>query len=76
MENKLRAKKTMLPVGTFALLAIVVCAAVVEMREGIAASDTVKSYNVIYVLTDDQRYDELGFMNAEIDTPNMDRLAR
>jgi len=31
--------------------------------------------NVIFILTDDQRYDELGFMNPVIDTPNMDRLA-
>ena len=34
-----------------------------------------KPKNVIYVLTDDQRYDELGFMNPVIDTPNMDRMA-
>ena len=32
--------------------------------------------NIIYILTDDQRYDELGFINPVIDTPNMDRLAR
>ena len=32
--------------------------------------------NVIYILTDDQRYDELGFMNPVIDTPHMDRLAK
>lgn len=32
-------------------------------------------YNVIYILTDDQRYDELGFMNPVLDTPNMDRIA-
>ena len=31
--------------------------------------------NVIFILTDDQRYDELGFMNPVIDTPNMDRIA-
>ena len=31
--------------------------------------------NVIYILTDDQRYDALGFMNPEINTPNMDKLA-
>ncbi len=34
-----------------------------------------KPKNVIYVLTDDQRYDELGFMNPIIETPNMDRMA-
>jgi N-acetylglucosamine-6-sulfatase len=32
-------------------------------------------YNIIFVLTDDQRYDELGFMNPVIETPNMDRIA-
>ena len=34
-----------------------------------------KRKNVIYILTDDQRYDELGFINPVIETPNMDRLA-
>lgn len=32
--------------------------------------------NIIFVLTDDQRYDEIGFVNPVLDTPNMDRLAR
>ena len=32
--------------------------------------------NVIFILTDDQRFDEMGFMNPVIDTPNIDRLAR
>jgi len=31
--------------------------------------------NIIYVLTDDQRYDELGFLNPILNTPNMDKLA-
>lgn len=31
--------------------------------------------NVIFILTDDQRYGALGFLNPIIDTPNMDRLA-
>jgi len=34
-----------------------------------------EQYNVIFVLTDDQRYDELGFMNPVIDTPNLDSIA-
>ncbi len=34
-----------------------------------------KKLNVIYILTDDQRYDALGFMNPEIVTPHMDALA-
>ena len=32
--------------------------------------------NIIFILTDDQRYDELGFINPLIQTPNMDRMAR
>ncbi|WP_197976225.1 sulfatase family protein [Sphingomonas sp. CFBP 13733] len=32
--------------------------------------------NIIFILTDDQRYDELGFVNREIRTPVLDRMAR
>lgn len=31
--------------------------------------------NIVFILTDDQRYDELGFLNPVIETPNMDALA-
>ena len=31
--------------------------------------------NIIFVLTDDQRYDQLGFVNPALQTPNLDRLA-
>lgn len=31
--------------------------------------------NVVFILTDDQRFDELGFINEELVTPNLDRLA-
>ena len=31
--------------------------------------------NVIFILTDDQRYDALGFMDPVLETPHMDRLA-
>jgi N-acetylglucosamine-6-sulfatase len=36
-----------------------------------------KHRNIIFVLTDDQRYDALGFIKAQpfLETPNMDRLA-
>ncbi len=34
-----------------------------------------KQRNIIFVLTDDQRYDELGFLNPVLETPNMDMLA-
>ena len=32
--------------------------------------------NIIFILTDDQRFDELGFLNPEIRTPVLDRMAR
>jgi len=32
--------------------------------------------NVIFILTDDQRYDEIGFLNPMLATPHMDALAR
>ena len=32
--------------------------------------------NVIFILTDDQRFDELGFMNPVLETPNMDKIAQ
>ena len=40
------------------------------------ASASDQQPNIIFVLTDDQRYDELGFMNPVLETPNLDELAR
>jgi len=40
-----------------------------------AAASSEDRRNIILVLTDDQRFDELGFMNPVIETPNMDTLA-
>lgn len=34
-----------------------------------------KKPNIIYILTDDQRYDELGILNPLLETPNMDAIA-
>ncbi len=31
--------------------------------------------NIVFVLTDDQRYDQLGFVNPALQTPHLDRLA-
>ena len=31
--------------------------------------------NIIFVLTDDQRYDEVGFLNPILETPHMNALA-
>ena len=58
-----------------ALLAIALStlAACIDGNTEPAAADN--RPNIIFILTDDQRYDELGFMNPIIETPNMDRLA-
>ncbi|HMF74335.1 MAG TPA: sulfatase [Bryobacteraceae bacterium] len=46
--------------------------------QGQGGAAPAKRRNIIFVLTDDQRYDALGFMKAQpfLETPNMDRLAR
>lgn len=53
-------------------------AGVVSGRPGQTPTSSGKRRNIIYILTDDQRYDALGFMKAQpfLETPNMDRLAR
>lgn len=32
--------------------------------------------NIVFILTDDQRFDELGILNPALHTPNLDKLAR
>jgi arylsulfatase A-like enzyme len=44
--------------------------------EAAAPTGQAERMNVIFILTDDQRYDELGFMNPVLETPHMDRLAK
>ena len=39
------------------------------------ASHAQEQPNIIFILTDDQRYDEVGFLNPVLDTPHMDDLA-
>lgn len=42
---------------------------------GVAGTVAAAQPNIIFVLTDDQRYDEVGFLNPILRTPNMDALA-
>ena len=58
--------------GLFAAIAIAVAAASLAGCAGEAES---APPNIIFVLTDDQRYDQLGFVNPALQTPNLDRLA-
>lgn len=53
------------------LLLLAVCA-VLWAGPSLAAGNP----NIIFILTDDQRYDEVGFLNPVLETPNMDALAR
>ena len=55
---------------TYIILLIIISGLIV----GCTASEE-KPKNIIYILTDDQRFDELGFMNPVIETPHMDELA-
>jgi len=41
----------------------------------LAAETTAQVPNIIFVLTDDQRYDALGILDSRLNTPNLDRLA-
>jgi len=46
--------------------------------ESVAGRTARKPKNVIFILSDDHRYDFMGFLNKPkfLETPNMDRLAR
>ena len=50
---------------------------IVAVGLDVGASDKadIERPNIIFVLTDDQRFDALGFLNPSLSTPNMDRLA-
>jgi N-acetylglucosamine-6-sulfatase len=56
------------------LISITLLIVVSSLIVGCTASEQ-KPKNIIYILTDDQRFDELGFMNPVIETPHMDELA-
>src|SRR3546814_2882597 len=45
---------------------------------GSLAQASKKPYNVVFILSDDHRYDFMGFMDKvpDLETPNMDRMAR
>ncbi|MEM7236049.1 MAG: sulfatase [Planctomycetota bacterium] len=51
-------------------------ACIASPRLAATATSSSEPRNVIFILTDDQRFDELGFMNPILETPHMDELAR
>jgi N-acetylglucosamine-6-sulfatase len=66
-----------LALNRFVLALTLVCASLfcLPTMADPGAAAPVRGMNVIFILTDDQRFDELGFMNPVLETPNMDRLA-
>lgn len=56
-----------------ALLGMLTLCSCVTATPGPEQSD--EKQNIIFILTDDQRFDELGIINPQLNTPNLDRLA-
>lgn len=61
----------------WAIGAIVALTSVVSCgkTESDVARDDSRPPNIVFILTDDQRYDQLGFVNPAIETPSLDKLA-
>jgi N-acetylglucosamine-6-sulfatase len=55
------------------LLLLVLPLTLASAQTGVPAAKA--SPNVIFILVDDQRYDAMGFLNASVKTPHLDRLA-
>jgi arylsulfatase A-like enzyme len=51
------------------LISVVALAAVLS-------ASAAKQPNILFIFTDDQRYDSIGYENSEIQTPHLDRLAK
>ena len=62
---------------TQSLLAIVLLTTFsIAWLPGIVSADSASRPNILFILTDDQRFDEVGYMgNRIIKTPNLDKLA-
>ena len=68
-ERKLRLRMWSLLCG------VVLLGAYTPVSASAESQVEVKPPNIVFVLTDDQRYDEMGFLNATLETPHMDALA-
>ena len=62
--------------GTAAVWLVLMLAAMAILPLAVNSATTAKPPNIIFILVDDQRYDELGFLNPILDTPNLDMLAQ
>jgi arylsulfatase A-like enzyme len=62
--------------ASWSVLPVLVLAALAASGPAPAALRESDPLNVVLVLTDDHRYDEIGVLNPLLHTPNLDRLAR
>ena len=62
--------------GAAAVWLVLMLAAMAILPLAVNSATTAKPPNIIFILVDDQRYDELGFLNPILDTPNLDMLAQ
>ncbi len=56
-------------------ISIVLTSITLSILVAVQSSFSQSKPNIIYILTDDQRYDELGILNPLLDTPNMNAIA-
>lgn len=74
--SRIRASPAALQLACICALLIASCARSPAGNAPEAESPSeIPTRNIIFILTDDQRFDELGFLNPILETPNMDRLA-
>ena len=74
--SRIRASTAALQLACLCALLIASCARSPAGNAPEAESPSeIPTRNIIFILTDDQRFDELGFLNPILETPNMDRLA-
>jgi len=60
----------------WAIIGLLPCQAVEETLPAVAKIEGVQPRNVVFILTDDHRYDAMGFMNHPfLETPHLDSLA-
>ncbi len=56
-------------------IVLILCSIIIASCSPLQEQTRSDKPNIIYILTDDQRYDELGILNPLLNTPNMDALA-
>lgn len=55
---------------------ILSCAVLLSLSAGLQAAEQKQQRNIVFVLLDDLRFDGMGFLQPELNTPNIDQLAQ